>query len=121
MVRSGIISVIATTRGTTRYWIGETAMVESASICSVTFMVPSSVAIAEPARPVTISAVKTGASSRQSEITTVAPTSDSALNFANANEDCSANTRPAKVPVRSTMNSEPTPMNSHCWSKRRSR
>ena len=45
----------------------------SASICSVTRMVPSSAAMALPTRPVTISAVRTGASSRVRDRATTLP------------------------------------------------
>ena len=55
-------------------------MVSKASICSVTRMVPSSVAPAEPTRATRTMQVKMGASSRAREISTVAPTSDCALN-----------------------------------------
>ena len=54
-------------------------MVSSASICSVTRMVPNSVAAADPTRATRTMQVKIGASSRASEISTVAPTSDCAL------------------------------------------
>ena len=70
----GIISIVATTRGVTRYWIGSTAKVVSASICSVMRIDPSSVAMPEPARAVIIRPVNTGASSCASEMPTVAPT-----------------------------------------------
>ena len=45
-----------------------------ASICSVTRMVPSSVVMALPDRPVTMSAVKTGPSSRTRLMATKPPT-----------------------------------------------
>ena len=61
-------------RGTTRYCTGFTAMVSMASICSVTRMVPSSVAMALPERPTTNRAVSTGASSRASAMAVEPPT-----------------------------------------------
>ena len=84
MVSTGVISVKAMTRGTTRYCTGCTAMAVRASICSVTRMVPSSVATPEPARPDTRSEVSTGDSSRVSDSATVEPTRASAPNSRNA-------------------------------------
>ena len=57
-------------RGPTRYFIGCVARVDSASICSVTRMVPISAAIAAPIRPATIKPASTGPSSRVIETTT---------------------------------------------------
>lgn len=74
MVSAGTMKRPASTRGTSRYCTGLTAMVSSASTCSVTRMVPSSVHMAEPARMVTISAENTAASSRVSVSATVGPT-----------------------------------------------
>src|SRR3990172_1862660 len=54
MTRTGRTRVEATTRGTTRYLTGFVARVTSASICSVTFIVPSSAAIDAPTPPQTI-------------------------------------------------------------------
>ena len=66
-------------RGDSRYWMGLTPIVVSASICSVTRMLPSSAAIALPARAVTIRAVNTGLISRVREIATTEPTIDAVL------------------------------------------
>ena len=68
------MTVEARSRGTTRYWTGFTARVARASICSVMRIEPSSVAIADPARPETISAVSTGAISRVRVSETAEPT-----------------------------------------------
>ena len=70
-------------RGTTKYFMGFAAMTERASICSVTRIVPSSAAMAEPARAVTISDVSTGPSSLVIPNATVEPTRLSALNMLN--------------------------------------
>jgi hypothetical protein len=91
-----------------------TAIVSSASTCSVTRIVPSSVHIAEQARIVTIRPVKTGASSRVIVSATVGPTMLSALKSWNARADWWANTIPEKVPVRQTIRIEPTPTKSSC-------
>src|SRR6516225_1751975 len=83
---TGTIASPASTLGTSRYWIGFTAMVSKASICSVTRIVPSSVHIAETARIVTISELNTGDNSRVMVIATVGPTKLSALKIRNAPE-----------------------------------
>ena len=59
-------------------------MTESASICSLTRMEPSSVAMLEPTRAVTIKPAKTGASSRARASATVEPTSPCASKSAKA-------------------------------------
>ena len=81
---TGIISIVASTRGITRYCTGLTAITAIASICSVTRIVPSSVVIDEPVRPATISPVSTGPSSRTTLAATVPPTSVSAPKRLNA-------------------------------------
>ena len=69
-VNSGSAITVATSLGTTRYRTGSTASVTRASSCSVTFIVPSSAAIAEPTRPATMSAAMTGPISRTTESAT---------------------------------------------------
>ena len=93
MVMIGIMMIVATIRGVTRYWIGLTANVVSASICSVMRIEPSSVAMPEPARAVIMSAVNTGASSCASEMPTVAPTKRSWLKMRSAVIACCADDR----------------------------
>ncbi len=78
-------------------------MVAIASICSVTRMLPSSAAIALPARAVTMIALNTGAISRVSETATTPPTRPSALKARSAAVVWSARTMPLKVPVSATM------------------
>src|SRR5260370_37266382 len=63
MVTQGNIAILARNFGVTRKWIGLIAIVSSASISSVTFMVPISAANAEPERPITTIAVINGPSS----------------------------------------------------------
>ena len=63
----------ARTRGRTSRRIGEIAIERSASTCSVTVIEPSSAVIPEPTRPPTISAVRTGPSSRTNETATTRP------------------------------------------------
>ena len=59
-VRIGMAITAATMRGTTRYFTGLVASVVNASICSVTFMVPISAAMAAPTRPAIIRPAITG-------------------------------------------------------------
>ena len=56
---------MARKRGTTRYWTGLIAITSNASISSETFIVPSSAATAEPLRPITMTAIRTGPISRK--------------------------------------------------------
>ena len=79
---TGSASVAASTRGSTRYFIGLVDSVVSASICSVTRMVPSSAAIEDDTRPATISPPSTGPSSRTMPMATIDGTTVSALNRA---------------------------------------
>ena len=58
--RIGRVTTPAIRRGTTRYLNGSVESVVSASICSVTRMVPISAAIAAPTRPATIRPASTG-------------------------------------------------------------
>ncbi len=85
-----------------------------ASICSVTFMEPSSLAIPEALRPATRIAVRTGPSSRTSVMATIWPTCPVAPYWAKARDICMVITRPLKNPVRMTMERLPTPMISIC-------
>ena len=65
---------VAARRGATSFLTGSKAMERSASICSVTFIVPISAVMPAPIRPPTISAVSTGASSLVSDFETRVPT-----------------------------------------------
>ena len=67
---SGSAMMPASRRGATRYFIGLVDSVDSASIWSVTRMVPISAAMAAPMRPATISPASTGPSSRVTDSTT---------------------------------------------------
>ena len=77
-VRQGSVRATARIRGVTRKLTGSSPITTSASTSCETFIVPSSAAIAEPKRPATMIAVKSGASSRIIEIATRAGTSSSA-------------------------------------------
>ena len=96
-------------------------MLSSASICSVTRMVPSSAAIALPTRPLTISAVSTGASSRVSDRVTMAPMRLSAPKREKPMFACTAKTMPVKMPVTITINRDSTPTKCICLNRMRTR
>ena len=76
---NGSAMVPARMRGATRYFIGLVDSVFSASIWSVTRMVPISAAKAAPIRPATISPASTGPNSRVIDSTTTFATAPSAL------------------------------------------
>ncbi len=76
--RIGIEITAAISLGTTRYLIGLVASVVSASICSVTRIVPISAAMAAATRPATIRPAITGPSSRVMPTSTTTGTKDSA-------------------------------------------
>jgi hypothetical protein len=84
MVRQGSMTIMARNFGVTKKWMGLTAMVSSASISSVTFIVPISAANADPDRPITTMAVIKGPSSRVIEIATALATKLIAPNFRNS-------------------------------------
>ncbi len=114
MASSGNMRTPAMTLGTTRYLTGLTAIVTRASICSVTRMVPSSVAMALPALPVTMRPVSTGPSSLAMLRATVGPTRLSAPNLFRALKLWRARTMPVNEPVRITTKRLWTPTNSIC-------
>ena len=76
IVSTGTITVPAMTLGTTSLRTGSVPSARSAEICSVTTIDPSSAAMPEPTRPVTISAVSTGPSSLTIDAATSLPTID---------------------------------------------
>jgi hypothetical protein len=73
-VSSGNTSSAAITRGTMRRLMKFTPSVRSASICSVTFMEPSSAVIPDATLPPTRIAVSTGPSSRRMASAEMGPT-----------------------------------------------
>ncbi len=85
-----------------------------ASICSVTFIDPSSLAIPEELRPAIMMAVSTGPSSRASVIATRVPVFSTSPYCASARDICSAITTPENKPTRTTTTRLPTPMVSIC-------
>ena len=72
-VISGSMNAVAIRRGVTSFCTGSVPSARMASICSVTFIEPSSLAIPDALRPATIKAVSTGPSSRTSVSDTSVP------------------------------------------------
>src|ERR1035437_202601 len=108
-VRTGSMSVTATTRGRTSFRIGEAPSARMASTCSVTDMVPSSAVIPEPTRAATMRAVRVGPSSRQIDSTTTRPTNSLPPNCDSAYDVWSARTIPVKRAVRLVIEIDWTP------------
>src|SRR5208282_5363204 len=63
MVRKNSMKAVAPTRGVTSFLVGSVPRARMASICSVTIIEPSSLAMPEELRPATISPVMSGPSS----------------------------------------------------------
>src|SRR5262245_16717497 len=99
MVSAGTINVVASVRVTTRYLYGSTAETSIASICSVTFIDPSSAPMLDPTLPAAISAVTSGASDRISAIAISDGNHEVAPNAASDGRDCFVNTTPVTNPV----------------------
>ena len=108
------MNMVAVSRGVTSLRVGSVPRARMASICSVTCMEPSSLAMPLALRPATIRLVSTGPSSRTMEMETSCPVKESAPKRASELAVCRASTAPVKKPVRTTMGSEPTPMMSIC-------
>src|SRR5690554_67825 len=82
-----IIKVVASTRVTTRYLKGLVAETSMASICSVTFIDPSSAPILEPTFPAAIRAVTNGPIALTMAMAINAGSQDDAPNSANEGLD----------------------------------
>ena len=95
----GIIKVVASTLVTTRYLYGLMADTSMASICSVTFIEPSSAPILEPTLPAQISAVTNGANALMMAIETSEGNQEVAPKSANDGRDCFVKTSPVMNPV----------------------
>src|ERR1019366_1380685 len=109
------MKTVETTRGATSFFMGSVPKARMASICSVTTMDPSSLAIPDAFRPATIKPVSTGPNSRTMESDTNWPISVIEPNRCNVFALCTASTAPVKKPVRTTMGRDPTPIRSACW------
>jgi hypothetical protein len=86
--------------------MGGRAITVRASICSVIRMTPSSAARADPARPVTMRAARTGPSSRTRARATRGPTKASEPTRWSISMAWSPSTIPAKAPVSTIRTSE---------------
>ena len=106
--------MVETTRGVTSFLVGSVPRARMASICSVTCMEPSSLAMPLALRPATIRPVSTGPSSRTMESETSCPVKDKAPKRAREFALCKASTAPVKKPVSMTMGSDPAPIMSAC-------
>ena len=80
IVSTGAMNSPASIRGTTSFRMGSVPSARSALIWSVTTIEPSSAAMPEPMRPVSMSAVSTGPSSITIDALTRRPTSGRAPN-----------------------------------------
>ncbi len=91
---------IAKTRLTTKNLNGFTADTSMASICSVTFIEPSSAPMLEPTFPAAISAVTNGANALMIAMATNEGSQELAPNSARDGRDCFVNTKPVTKPVK---------------------
>src|SRR3982751_6495311 len=98
-INNGTIQVVDNTRVTTRNLNGLVADTSIASICSVTFMEPSSAPMLDPTFPAHMSAVTSGPSA----LTTAIPISDGSHEVApkssSEGRDCFVKTTPIIKPV----------------------
>ena len=114
MVRKSSVVTVATMRGVTSLRIGSTPNARIASICSVTTMEPSSLAMDDALRPETMMPVSTAPSSRIMDVLTNRPVTAVAPKEASVAADWTASTPPVKNPAKITMVADPTPMISPC-------
>src|SRR5688572_28440643 len=108
-INNGTIHVVANTRVETRNLNGLVADTSMASICSVTFIEPSSAPILEPTLPAVINPVTNGASARTIAIATNAGNQEAAPNSANDGRLCLVNTMPVINPVNVIRGKDFTP------------
>src|SRR5665647_3977106 len=109
----GIAIVVANTLVTTRYlngWIADTSM---ASICSVTFIDPSSAPILDPTLPAQMSAVTNGPNALIIAIPIREGSHDVAPKSSSEGRDCLVNTIPTMNPVKEINASDFRPTSKH--------
>ena len=116
MVRKNSMKVAAPTRGVINFLVGSVPRARMASICSVTIIEPSSLAMPEEFRPATINPVISGPSSVTMPWETSRPMSAIPPKRCKVLAAFSAKRAPTERPVRTTMGREPTPMRSACCS-----
>src|SRR5581483_11670644 len=112
--RRGIITESAMTRGRTRYSIGFKPSVMSASISSVTRIVPSCAANAAPVRPAMMTPVMIAPISRAMPICTRFATYSVAPNCWSWTAPTNARMRPTRKLISVTIGSASAPV---CWTK----
>ncbi len=112
--RTGSINVAAVTLVTTRYLNGLHPDTSMASICSVTFMEPSSAPIPEPIFPANIRAVITGPISSITARATIEGTSEEAPNFDKVGIDWRVRVSPIIKPVTATRGKDLYPISYIC-------
>src|SRR5690606_17405757 len=100
ITKIGIIKVVANTLVTTKYLKGLVAETSIASICSVTFIDPSSAPILDPTLPAAIRAVTKGPMALTIAIAINAGSQDEAPNSAKDGRDWFVNTIPTIKPVK---------------------
>ena len=104
MVSSGSMTQVAIRRGVTSFWTGSVPSARMASICSVTFIEPSSLAMPEALRPATISAGQHRSEfAHQGERNERAGLADLPVRAPAPCDICSAITAPPKKPVMPTI------------------
>ena len=97
-------------RVTTRYLKGFTPETSMASICSVTFIEPSSAPMLDPTFPAQMSAVTSGASARITAMVISEGSQEVAPKAAREGRDCLVNTAPTTNPVSVIRVRERTPI-----------
>ena len=108
-VSTGNISVVAIMRVAARYLNGLVPDTSIASICSVTFIDPSSALIPEPIFPAQISAVTSGPISRTMEMADIAGRNEPAPNSTIVGRDCRMSTKPSINAVAPTRTRDLSP------------
>lgn len=111
--RTGMASVVAHTRVTTKYLNGFIAETSMASICSVTFMEPSSAPMLEPTLPAHISAVTSGPNALMIAMPINEGSHDCAPKSSKEGRDCFVNTIPVIKPVTVINASDLYPTSKH--------
>src|SRR5690606_41619886 len=110
MTRIGIIKVVANTLVTTKYLNGLVADTSMASICSVTFIDPSSAPMLDPTLPAAINAVTKGPMALTIAMAINAGSQEVAPNSAKEGLDWLVNTIPTINPVKEIRGKELYPI-----------
>src|SRR5690606_14378752 len=110
MTRIGIIKVVASTLVTTKYLNGLVADTSMASICSVTFIDPSSAPMLDPTLPAAINAVTKGPMALTIAMAINAGSQEVAPNSAKEGLDWLVNTIPTINPVKEIRGKELYPI-----------